>query len=131
MEQASATRGLILAALDVPRGETTGAAAVDELTTAAQRTRVRELGALDDFARAARPDVRQTLAATVAGPEVKTADEYLRRLTDRPTLSSADRRLDSEAVAPSLTARIDRMRSVRPPSSASAPPPSPRCGTTT
>ncbi|MFE2309081.1 nitrate- and nitrite sensing domain-containing protein, partial [Streptomyces sp. NPDC059411] len=113
VEQASATRGLLLAALDVPRGDQSqSSAAMDELTTAAQRARVRELGALDDFARAARPDVRQTLTATVAGPEVKTADEYLKRLTDRPTLSSADRKLDSATVGPSLTARIDRMRSV-------------------
>ncbi|MBT2469753.1 nitrate- and nitrite sensing domain-containing protein [Streptomyces sp. ISL-66] len=113
VEQASATRGLLLAALSVPRGEQApGSAVVDELTTAAQRARVREQGALDDFARAARPDVRQTLAATVTGPEVKTADDYLKRLTDRPTLSTADRKLDAGTVGSSLTARVDRMRSV-------------------
>ncbi|MFE5773008.1 nitrate- and nitrite sensing domain-containing protein [Streptomyces sp. NPDC056485] len=113
VEQASATRGLLLAALAVPRGEqSSNTAAVDELTTAAQRARVREQAALDDFNRVARPDVRQSLAATVTGPDVKTADDYLKRLTERPTLSTADRRLDGAAVAPSLTARIDRMRSV-------------------
>ncbi|MEU9233331.1 sensor histidine kinase [Streptomyces subrutilus] len=113
VEQASATRGLLLAALAVPRGEQLpNAAVVDELTTAAQRSRVREQAALDDFARAARPDVRQTLAATVTGPEVKAADDYLKRLTDRPTLTSADRRTDPAAVGSALTARIDRMRSV-------------------
>ncbi|OEJ33712.1 sensor histidine kinase [Streptomyces subrutilus] len=113
VEQASATRGLLLAALAVPRGEQLpGSAVVDELTTAAQRSRVREQAALDDFARAARPDVRQTLAATVTGPEVKAADDYLKRLTDRPTLTSADRRTDAAAVGSALTARIDRMRSV-------------------
>ncbi|GHE31728.1 nitrate- and nitrite sensing domain-containing protein [Streptomyces vinaceus] len=113
VEQASATRGLLLAALAVPRGEqSSNTAAVDELTTAAQRARVREQAALDDFNRVARPDVRQTLAATVTGPDVKTADDYLKRLTERPTLSTADRRLDGAAVAPPLTARIDRMRSV-------------------
>ncbi|CAM5578260.1 hypothetical protein SAVIM338S_04976 [Streptomyces avidinii] len=113
VEQASATRGLLLAALAVPRGDQApGSAVVDELTTAAQRARVREQGALDDFARAARPDVRQTLAATVTGPEVKTADDYLKRLTDRPTLSTADRKLDAGTVGSSLTARVDRMRSV-------------------
>lgn len=113
VEQASATRGLLLAALAVPRGEqSSNTAAVDELTTAAQRARVREQAALDDFNRVARPDVRQTLAATVTGPDVKTADDYLKRLTERPTLSTADRRLDGATVAPSLTARIDRMRSV-------------------
>ncbi|MFG2995968.1 nitrate- and nitrite sensing domain-containing protein [Streptomyces sp. NPDC048340] len=113
VEQAAATRGLLLAALAVPRGEQLpNSAVVDELTTAAQRARVREQAALDDFARAARPDVRQTLAATVTGPEVKTADDYLRRLTDRPTLAAADRRLDGPTVGSALTARIDRMRSV-------------------
>ncbi|MFI6146051.1 nitrate- and nitrite sensing domain-containing protein [Streptomyces sp. NPDC051109] len=113
VEQASATRGLLLAALAVPRGEQpSNTAAADELSTAAQRARVREQAALDDFNRVARPDVRQTLAATVTGPDVKAADDYLKRLTERPTLSTADRRLDGAAVAPSLTARIDRMRSV-------------------
>ncbi|WP_344331619.1 sensor histidine kinase, partial [Streptomyces globosus] len=113
VEQASATRGLLLAALAVPRSEQgAGAAAADELSAAAQRARVREQAALDDFTRAARPDVRQTLAATVTGPEVKAADENLKRLTERPTLSTADRKLDGASLAPSLTARLDRMRSV-------------------
>ncbi|MDX3537174.1 nitrate- and nitrite sensing domain-containing protein [Streptomyces sp. MB09-01] len=113
VEQASATRGLLLAALAVPRGEQLpGSAVADELTTAAQRSRVRELAALDDFARAARPDVRQTLTATVTGPEVKTADDFLKRLTDRPTLNPADRKTDGAAVGSALTARIDRMRTV-------------------
>ncbi|MER6446569.1 sensor histidine kinase [Streptomyces venezuelae] len=113
VEQASATRGLLLAALAVPRGEQPpNSAVVDELTTAAQRARVREQAALDDFARAARPDVRQTLAATVTGPEVKTADDFLKRLTDRPTLTPADRKTDGATVAAALTARIDRMRTV-------------------
>ncbi|MFJ3515709.1 nitrate- and nitrite sensing domain-containing protein [Streptomyces sp. NPDC090131] len=113
VEQASATRGLLLAALAVPRGEQLpNSAVVDELTTAAQRARVREQAALDDFARAARPDVRQTLAATVTGPEVKTADDFLKRLTDRPTLSAADRKTDGATVGTALTARIDRMRTV-------------------
>lgn len=113
VEQASSTRGLLLAALAVPRGDQLpNSAVVDELTTAAQRSRVREQAALDDFARAARPDVRQTLAATVTGPEVKAADDYLKRLTDRPTLTAADRKTDGAAVGSALTARIDRMRSV-------------------
>ncbi|MFF3020841.1 nitrate- and nitrite sensing domain-containing protein [Streptomyces sp. NPDC057939] len=113
VEQASATRGLLLAALAVPRGDQpANAPAVDELTTASQRSRVREQAALDDFARIARPDVRETLAVTVTGPEVKTADDYLKRLTDRPTLTPADRKVDAGAVGTALTARIDRMRSV-------------------
>ncbi|MGW7193050.1 sensor histidine kinase, partial [Streptomyces sp. NPDC054838] len=113
VEQASATRGLLLAALAVPRAEqSSGSAAADELTAAAQRSRVREQAALDDFTRAARPDVRQTLTATVTGPEVKTADDYLKRLTERPALSANDRKADAGSVGSALTARIDRMRSV-------------------
>ncbi|MEU6863726.1 nitrate- and nitrite sensing domain-containing protein [Streptomyces sp. NPDC046876] len=113
VEQASATRGLLLAALAVPRGDQApGAAVSDELSTAAQRARVREQAALEDFTRVARPDVRQTLAATVTGPEVKAADDHLKRLTERPTLSAADRKGDTAAVGSALTARIDRMRSV-------------------
>ncbi|NXY96304.1 nitrate- and nitrite sensing domain-containing protein [Streptomyces sp. BR123] len=113
VEQASATRGLLLAALAVPRADQAPNTAVaDELSAAAQRARVREQAALDDFTRTARPEVRQTLAATVTGPEVKTADDYLKRLTERSTLSAADRKLDAAAVGSALTARIDRMRSV-------------------
>ncbi|MFD0270666.1 nitrate- and nitrite sensing domain-containing protein [Streptomyces sp. NPDC127106] len=113
VEQASATRGLLLAALAVPRADQAPNTAVaDELSAAAQRARVREQAALDDFTRAAGAEVRQTLAATVTGPEVKTADDYLKRLTERSTLSAADRKLDAAAVGSALTARIDRMRSV-------------------
>ncbi|MFG2620956.1 nitrate- and nitrite sensing domain-containing protein [Streptomyces sp. NPDC048507] len=113
VDQASATRGLLLAALAVPRGEQLPNSAVaDELTTAAQRSRVREQAALEDFNRAARPDVRQTLAATVTGTEVKTAEDHLKRLTDRPTLTPADRKVDAAAVGAALTGRLDRMRSV-------------------
>ncbi|MFF1559676.1 nitrate- and nitrite sensing domain-containing protein [Streptomyces sp. NPDC058279] len=123
VEQASATRGLLLAALaalavPVPRSEqSSGSAAADELTAAAQRARVREQAALDDFARAARPEVRQTLTDTVTGPEVKTADDYLKRLAERPAPSTADRnptdrKADAGSVGSALTARIDRMRSV-------------------
>ncbi|MFF2191879.1 nitrate- and nitrite sensing domain-containing protein [Streptomyces sp. NPDC058157] len=114
VDQASATRGLLLAALAVPRAEQApGNAAADELSAAAQRSRVREQAALDDFNRSARPDVRQTLAATVTGPEVKTAEDQLKRLTERPTLTAAERKAtDPGALASALTARLDRMRSV-------------------
>ncbi|MFJ8208717.1 nitrate- and nitrite sensing domain-containing protein [Streptomyces sp. NPDC096033] len=114
VDQASATRGLLLAALAVPRADQApGNAAADELSAAAQRSRVREQAALDDFNRAARPGVRQTLAATVTGPEVKTAEDQLKRLTERPVLTAAERKAtDPAALASALTARLDRMRSV-------------------
>ncbi|MCP3821732.1 nitrate- and nitrite sensing domain-containing protein [Streptomyces sp. A3M-1-3] len=131
VEQASASRGLALGALAVPRAEdpvpqynpATGLWETaekssaedgerDALSAAAQQSRVREQAALADFRRTARPDARDSLASTVTGPEVKTAEGYLDRLTDQPTLSKADRRLDRERVDSALSARIDRMRSV-------------------
>lgn len=132
VEQASATRGLLLAALSVPRkqssqtldpvtglpvqeeGEDADAAdrTRDALSAAAQQSRVRELAALADFDQAADPDARTSLAATVTGPEVKTAERYLVRLTDQPELSSADRKSNREKLESSLTARIEQMRGV-------------------
>ncbi|MER7759416.1 nitrate- and nitrite sensing domain-containing protein [Streptomyces sp. NPDC097619] len=130
VDQSSATRGLLLAALSVPEGAepervydpTTGRyedpepsaedKTRDELSAAAQRARVREQAALDAFARAASPEVRQVLAATVTGPEVKAAEGFLGRLTDQPSLSTEDRDLDAKAVDAALTARTDRMRTV-------------------
>ncbi|MFJ5553376.1 nitrate- and nitrite sensing domain-containing protein [Streptomyces sp. NPDC093225] len=130
VEQASAARGLLLAALAVPEAEDGGtvfnpvtgryedapagpeAKARTELTTAGQRARVREQAALEDFDRAAAPDVRETLAATVSGPEVKAAEGYLAKLTDGPELSASDRKLNADTVGAALSARIDRMRSV-------------------
>ncbi|GAA2998252.1 nitrate- and nitrite sensing domain-containing protein [Streptomyces fulvorobeus] len=132
VEQASATRGLLLAALAVPRGETLtqtdpftglpvevraeGAAEDDrdrdELSAAAQQARVRELASLADFDQAANPVARDKLSSTVTGPEVNSAEKYLSRLTDRPELSGTDQQADREKVAASLTARIDRMRGV-------------------
>ncbi|WP_405806131.1 MULTISPECIES: nitrate- and nitrite sensing domain-containing protein [unclassified Streptomyces] len=132
VEQASATRGLLLAALSVPgkqssqtldpvtglpvQEEDEGADAADRtrdaLSAAAQQSRVRELAALADFDQAADPDARTSLAATVTGPEVKTAERYLARLTDQPELSSADRKSNREKLESSLTARIEQMRGV-------------------
>ncbi|MDQ0940811.1 signal transduction histidine kinase [Streptomyces sp. V1I1] len=132
VEQASATRGLLLAALSVPRKESspsfdpvTGLPVQDEggddgesdrtrneLSAAAQQSRVRELAALADFDQAAGKDARDSLAATVTGSEVKAAERYLARLTDQPELSSADRKSNREKLESSLTARIEQMRGV-------------------
>ncbi|MFI0982424.1 nitrate- and nitrite sensing domain-containing protein [Streptomyces sp. NPDC021093] len=127
VEQAAATRGLLLAALAVPRGESTlrldpatgllvrsesgnGKQVRDALSAAAQQARHRERAALADFALAAPAKDRDSFAATVSGPEVKTAEQYLNALTDQPTLSAADRRIGAEKVDAALTARVDRMR---------------------
>ncbi|MDN3294542.1 nitrate- and nitrite sensing domain-containing protein [Streptomyces ficellus] len=131
--QASATRGLLLGALAVPGQKNTGLVydpvtgqyvepddpAGDEadrtrgaLSAAAQQARVREQAALADFDQAAPPAARDSLAATVTGPEVKSAETYLARLTDRPELSEGERKTDEEKLRAALTARIEQMRGV-------------------
>ncbi|MFF7491628.1 sensor histidine kinase [Streptomyces rubiginosohelvolus] len=132
-EQASATRGLLLAALSVPSPEPTapqtdpftglpvqtqdgGATRADrerdELSAAAQQARVRELAALADFDQAADPEARDKLSATVTGSQVNDAEKYLTRLTDRPELSEAERKVSPRKLEAALSARVDRMRSV-------------------
>ncbi|MFH9609969.1 nitrate- and nitrite sensing domain-containing protein [Streptomyces sp. NPDC017448] len=132
-EQAAATRGLLLAALAVPgaeptapqtdpftglpvqtrdEGDTRAARERDELSAAAQQARVRELAALADFDQAADPEARDKLSATVTGSEVNNAEKYLARLTDRPELSEAERRIDPKKLEAALSARVDRMRGV-------------------
>ncbi|MFJ2670809.1 nitrate- and nitrite sensing domain-containing protein [Streptomyces sp. NPDC087525] len=134
VEQASATRGLLLAALAVP-GPTDTAPQYDpitglpvesgtgsdseksdqlrdDLSADAQKAHVRELGALADFDQSADTQARESLTGTVTGPEIKTAEGYLTRLTDRPELSDSDREADQEKVESALTARIDQMRGV-------------------
>ncbi|WP_392672541.1 nitrate- and nitrite sensing domain-containing protein [Streptomyces sp. LN785] len=132
-EQASATRGLLIAALGVPRPQSTapqidpltglpvrtqdeGATEDDrnrdELSAAAQQARVRELSSLADFDQAAGTTARDKLSSTVTGPEVNSAEKYLAALTDRPELSDTDQQADRKKVGAALSARIDRMRSV-------------------
>ncbi|MFJ4475120.1 sensor histidine kinase [Streptomyces xanthochromogenes] len=128
VEQASATRGLLLGALSVPAGSTSrvfdpvsgkyvskendgdAARTRDALSGAAQQARVREQSALADFDQAAAADARDRVASTVTGPEVEAADGFLTRLTDQPQLSASERRSDPDAVGAALSARIDRMR---------------------
>ncbi|MFI1015333.1 nitrate- and nitrite sensing domain-containing protein [Streptomyces sp. NPDC020965] len=133
-EQASATRGLLLATLAVPGGEK-AEETIDEITglpveegeseaekaaeevrnalsAAAQQSRVRELAALADFDQAADREARHSLSATVTGAEVKAAESYLARLTDRPELSERELRSNRQKLETSLTARIEQMRGV-------------------
>ncbi|MEU0231045.1 MULTISPECIES: nitrate- and nitrite sensing domain-containing protein [unclassified Streptomyces] len=134
VEQASATRGLLLAALAVPRPEPTGefrydattgtyvpeepkgAAEADRtrdrLTAAAQQARVRELAALGDFDQAAGATARDSLADTVTGPDVKSAERSLASLTDQPRLTEAERATDPVALEAALSARVEQMRGV-------------------
>ncbi|MGI5357377.1 nitrate- and nitrite sensing domain-containing protein [Streptomyces sp. CA-252508] len=133
VDQASATRGLLLGALAVPGRKDTGLVydpvtgryvraedpagdAADRtrgaLSAAAQQARVREQAALADFDQAAPPAARDSLGATVTGPEVKSAETSLARLTDRPELSDEERGTDPAALRAALTARVEQMRGV-------------------
>ncbi|MFD8208327.1 nitrate- and nitrite sensing domain-containing protein [Streptomyces sp. NPDC059695] len=134
VEQASATRGLLLGALSVPQPEPTGNVhydpqtgtyvadepegaaeaerARDGLTAAAQQARVRELAALGDFDQAAGATARDSLAATVTGPDVKSAELALAQLTDQPKLTEAERGTDPAGLEAALSARVEQMRGV-------------------
>ncbi|WP_399442653.1 nitrate- and nitrite sensing domain-containing protein [Streptomyces sp. WAC08241] len=134
VEQASATRGLLLAALAVPQPEPTGEFRYDattgtyvpeepkgtaeahrtrdRLTAAAQQARVRELAALGDFDQAAGAAARDSLAGTVTGPDVKSAERSLASLTDQPRLTEAERATDPAALEAALSARVEQMRGV-------------------
>ncbi|SFJ91076.1 sensor histidine kinase [Streptomyces pini] len=104
-EQASAARGLLLAAL-------AGEGEQPRLTAAAQQAHLREQAALADFDQTALADDRDAYARTVTGTDVTLAERYLVRLTDQPRLDHQDRSLNSDRVASALTARVDRMRSM-------------------
>lgn len=134
VEQASATRGLLLAALAVPAPKSaepqfdpvTGLPVQpaddgdadesdrtrDALSAAAQQARVHELASLADFDQSAGTKARDSLATTVTGPEVTSAEKYLARLADSPELSDSDRDADQEKVESSLSSRIEQMRGV-------------------
>ncbi|WP_425244603.1 nitrate- and nitrite sensing domain-containing protein [Streptomyces citrinus] len=130
VEQASAARGLLLAAYAVPRSTDTttvvdpvtglpktvvsedsaDSGQRDELSAAAQLARVRERAALDDFRESAPAASVNAYDSTVTGPDAAKADSYLKRLTDAPTLSDAELGYRSKSVDAALTARIDLMR---------------------
>ncbi|OON81191.1 hypothetical protein B1H18_07430 [Streptomyces tsukubensis] len=131
VEQAGATRGLLLAALATPKpaggtsidpvtgmpstesSEPTAAERRrDALSAQAQQARVRERSALADFAAGAAKEARGSYDSTVTGPEANTAETYLAKLTDQPTLSDAELKYDHDKVGSALSARIDLMRGV-------------------
>ncbi|MFJ3666374.1 nitrate- and nitrite sensing domain-containing protein [Streptomyces sp. NPDC090106] len=130
VQQAAATRGLLLAALAVPSTtqtvidpltglpttvSSTSAAdgkQRDALTAAAQQARLRSDSALSDFHDSAAKATSGRYDSTVTGPEVNSAEKYLASLTDESTLS--DRELDTSAkkLDAALSARVDLMRGV-------------------
>ncbi|MFB6771853.1 nitrate- and nitrite sensing domain-containing protein [Streptomyces sp. NPDC056337] len=128
VQQAAATRGLLLAALSVPSStrtvidpitglptETTSSSDADAkqrdaLAAAAQQARVRSDAALADFREGAPKEARSSFDATVAGPEVNSAEKYLAGLTDEPTLSDDDLGTSTKRLDAALSARVDAMR---------------------
>ncbi|MFH9816336.1 nitrate- and nitrite sensing domain-containing protein [Streptomyces sp. NPDC017230] len=128
VQQAAATRGLLLAALNVPSTtetvidpitglptETTTSSDADAeqrdaLAAAAQQARVRSDAALADFREGAPKEARDSFDSTVAGPEVNSAEKYLAGLTDEPTLSDDDLGTSTKRLDAALSARVDAMR---------------------
>ncbi|MCQ4191829.1 nitrate- and nitrite sensing domain-containing protein [Streptomyces parvulus] len=128
VQQAAATRGLLLAALAVPSSTETvidpvtglptertsssdaDAEQRDALAAAAQQARVRSDAALADFREGAPKEARSSFDATVAGPEVNSAEKYLAGLTDEPTLSDDDLGTSAKRLDAALSARVDAMR---------------------
>ncbi|MFF2850702.1 nitrate- and nitrite sensing domain-containing protein [Streptomyces sp. NPDC058001] len=132
VEQASAARGLLLAAYAVPHttGTTTtidpitglpvtvsNESAADkrargQLSAAAQEAHVRERAALADFHDSAPTADAASYDSTVNGPSVTAAEKYLADLTDQPALSDDDLELSAQKIDAALTARVDLMRGV-------------------
>ncbi|WP_095534684.1 sensor histidine kinase [Streptomyces prasinopilosus] len=130
VQQAAATRGLLLAALSVPSSTqtvidpVTGLPATststsdadaerrDALTAAALQSRVRSDAALADFRESAPQAARASYDSTVTGPEVDAAEKYLKDLTDAPTLSDEELATGTKKLAAALTARVEAMRGV-------------------
>ena len=126
VQQAEATRGLLLAALAVPGSTATVIDPVtglprpaeppsatrrrDGLSAAAQEARFHERAALTAFRDRAPVGYRSAYDSTVTGPQVAAAERDLEKLTDRRTLSADDRETDARKLAARLTARIDLMR---------------------
>ncbi|MGW2299029.1 nitrate- and nitrite sensing domain-containing protein [Streptomyces violaceorubidus] len=128
VQQAAATRGLLLSALNVPSTTQTvidpltglptetsttsdaDAEQRDALAAAAQQARVRSDAALADFREGAPKEARSSFDATVAGPDVNSAEKYLAGLTDEPTLSDRDLGTSTKRLDAALSARVDAMR---------------------
>lgn len=130
VQQAAATRGLLLAALNVPTrtetvtdpitGETsrtTTSSAADTrtrnaLSAAAQQANVREQAALADFHDAAPTTDSASYYSTVTGPDVTSAERYLATLVDRATLSESELGTSTEKLDAALSARVEQMRGI-------------------
>ncbi|MFJ9121783.1 nitrate- and nitrite sensing domain-containing protein [Streptomyces sp. NPDC102394] len=130
VQQSAAARGLLLAALGVPRSTqtvispvtglpttTTGSSSADAktrdaLTAAAQQARLRSDAALAGFRETAPKAALASYDSTVTGSEVNQAEKYLASLTDQPTLSDSELGTSASKVDAALSARVDMMRGV-------------------
>ncbi|WP_235989862.1 nitrate- and nitrite sensing domain-containing protein [Streptomyces ureilyticus] len=130
VQQAAATRGLLLAALNVPtKTETVTDPATGEtsreitsstadtrtrnaLSAAAQQANVREQAALADFHDAAPSTDSASYYSTVTGPDVTSAEKYLATLVDRATLSESELGTDPRKLDAALSARVEQMRGI-------------------
>ncbi|MEU1040084.1 nitrate- and nitrite sensing domain-containing protein [Streptomyces sp. NPDC005907] len=130
VQQAASTRGLLLAALAVPRSTRTSIDPVtglpttsesssdtdakqrDALSAAAQQARLRSDAALSDFRDTAPKAARASYDSTVNGPDVTSADKYLATLTDQPTLSDDELGTSVKKLDAALSARVELMRGV-------------------
>lgn len=109
VEEASATRALLLAALTA-KPVRTGEAQPGQraaFATAARRTALREQDAVADFRRLAGAGARDTYDRTVSGAEVTVAEGQLTRL-----LRDSAPEGPADPVRTALTVRLDRMRGV-------------------
>lgn len=128
VQQSAAARGLLLAALSIPRTTrtvispitglpvtTSGSSAADTkqrdaLSAAAQQARLRSDAAVADFRETAPKAARASYDSTVTGPDVSSADKYLADLTDQPTLSDDELDTSTKKAEAALSARVELMR---------------------
>nr|WP_041819328.1 nitrate- and nitrite sensing domain-containing protein [Streptomyces davaonensis] len=128
VQQAASTRGLLLAALSVPRSTQTVIDPItglpsqvstssdadtkqrDALSAAAQEARLRSDAALADFRATAPQQSVASYDSTVTGPEAEAAEKYLASLTDQPTLSDGELGTGVKKLDEALSARVDMMR---------------------
>ncbi|MFJ8945373.1 nitrate- and nitrite sensing domain-containing protein [Streptomyces sp. NPDC102395] len=128
VQQATAARGLLLAALNMPTDSEdvtdpdTGRSESErvssdadtrqraELTAAAQQARLRSDAALASFRDRAPEEAVDAYDSTVTGTDVTTAQKYLAALTDQPALSDDELGFDAKKVDAALTARVALMR---------------------
>ncbi|WTX73371.1 nitrate- and nitrite sensing domain-containing protein [Streptomyces sp. NBC_00647] len=128
VQQSAAARGLLLAALGIPRttqtviDPITGLATTtttssdadtkqrDALSAAAQQARLRSDAAVADFRETAPKKAVASYDSTVTGPDVASADKYLASLTGQPKLSGSALDTGTKKLDAALSARIELMR---------------------